>query len=246
LKLPIALPILLLWSIYDIKQREIPGKLGYSAIAVVLAYSVLYYLTIDQAKDTAVLPPPVHAGVNLALLAMLAVVSQLGLLGWGDFAAFLIVAIDAPRPPFYGVAVFTPLLTTLFYFVLAYMLIPAALFVANLTNLEEVRKLPSLGYKILYMLTARPKTVVEVLKSPGWWYPLNVCGTYRKSFNIYLDPPDIVAELKEALRKGCHKPDDKIWFSFGVPGIPIIALAYLSALILGDRLLLNLITTLAN
>ena len=224
----ITVVILIVLSLYDVKTRELPRGLVYSSLFLLLAGRILYGVSMPHKLLL------IYAIFDSILLAMMAFMAGLGLIGWGDVAALAIITVSSPTPS-YAAHIMPPLLLVLIYYVIIVGIIMVSTAVYNMIfHKEMLSELPG-RYKVIYLFIARPMRVQEILKKPGWWYPLNLCGEYKTSFNIYLDPPDIVKQVKQALNKGCIKKDSIIWVTYGLPGLPIITLAYILALTIGDK-----------
>ncbi len=224
----ITVVVLIVLSLYDIKTRELPRGLVYSSLLLLFVGRILYGLGMPHRFLL------IYVIFDSILLAMMALMARLGLIGWGDVAALAIITVSSPTPS-YAAHIMPPLLLVLIYYVLVVGVIMVSTAIYNtIFHREALSKLPN-RYKVIYLFIARPMKAQKILKKPGWWYPLNLCGEYKTSFNIYLDPPDIVKQVKQALNKGCIKEDSIIWVTYGLPGIPIITLAYILALTIGDK-----------
>ena len=224
----ITVVVLIVLSLYDVKTRELPRGLVYSSLFLLLVGRILYGISIPHKLLL------IYAIFDSILLAMMALMAGLGLIGWGDVAALAIVTVSSPTPS-YAAHIMPPLLLVLIYYVIIVGIIMVSTAIYNVIfHKDALSELPG-HYKVIYLFIARPMRVQEILEKPGWWYPLNLCGEYKTSFNIYLDPPDIVKQVKQALNKGCIKKDSIIWVTYGLPGLPIITLAYILALTIGDK-----------
>jgi len=224
----ITVAVLIVLSLYDIKTRELPRGLVYSSLLLLLIGRILYGVSVPHRLLL------VYVMFDSILLAMMALMAWLGFIGWGDVAALAIITVSSPTPS-YAAHIMPPLLLVLIYYVVIVGIIMVSTAIYNaVLHRDALSKLPG-RYKAIYLFIARPMRAQEILKKPGWWYPLNLCGEYKTSFNIYMDPPDIVKQVKQALNKGCIKKDSIIWVTYGLPGLPIITLAYVLALIIGDK-----------
>lgn len=234
-----ALLVLAVLSLHDIRARELPPRMVHASLALVAVLRVAEYMLHPPAPPA---PLWLYAAVDAIMLAATAAVAALGLLGWGDVAALLIVAVASPLPSASS-RIMPPLLPTLLYYVAMGAGAALANFALNLIqSREELRKLPP-RYRIAYALLARPVEARKLMERPGWWYPLNLCGRYSLRFNIYMNPEDVAKELKKALGKGCIKYRDRLWASYAFPGVPMITTAYALALVLGDKPLLAIACT---
>jgi len=224
----ITIAVLAVLSLYDIKARELPRGLVYSSLIILL---VARLLSGFQIPSKLVL---VYALFDVVLLAMLAIMAWLKLIGWGDVAALAIIAASTPTPV-YSARIMPPLLLVLIYYVIIVGILMVSTAIYNMVfHRSALSQLPP-RYRIIYLFIARPLKAEKILKKPGWWYPLNLCGEYRTTFNIYLDPPDIARQVQQAISKGCVKKDSTIWVTYGLPGLPIITAAYILAILIGDK-----------
>ncbi|RUM48017.1 MAG: hypothetical protein DSY37_00855 [Hyperthermus sp.] len=239
----IALVSLALLSIDDVKRREISEKEYLIALAlVVLGKLCDGWLGQDYFTAPSILVP-LYVTVNAMLVGFAAIIAWLRILGWGDVAVLALIMAASPAAPRQGM-VFPTVLVTLMYYVTLMLTLGLLNALYNLSlNREDLKKLPW-RYRVIYAFTAKPVEAEVLVKKPSWWYPLNICGKYRLSFNIYMEPSDIVNEVRKALKKKCIHNASKIWVSYGIPGIPLLSLAYLASLTLGDKLFLNAIEAL--
>lgn len=230
-----ALVALAVASIEDLRKREVSELCYAICLAAVAAAKVADYSILGLPLYWGLLPLTIYLALDAAMLAAGAVLALLGLYGWGDVAFMLLIALASPGAPTRG-AVLPALLLSLLYSGVA----TAALALYNATvNLAKHRRLLSQvprGLRLYYLLAARPVKAGELVEKPGWRYPLSLCNRYTTRFDIYKNPEDIAREVREVIRRGCVSPSDYVWTSYGLPGIPLLALGYAAALILGDPL----------
>jgi len=224
-------------SMEDIRRREISEK------HVLLLASIVAVTTLLEKtwRFASLLPATVYIALNTMLVVGVAVAALLGTLGWGDVAALAIIFISAPTVPRADAALPTLMVVLSYYllFMLAYVTYNLA---ANITHARhELKRLPSHRLRIIYALIARPKRAREIIEKPGWWYPLNLCGKYTVRFDLYLNPPDIRRNVRQAMSKGCLGKDEILWVTYGIPAIPLLTLAYAVTLALGDYPLLAIL-----
>ncbi|BES82131.1 A24 family peptidase C-terminal domain-containing protein [Pyrodictium abyssi] len=232
-----AILALLAFSLYDIKTRELPEKHVYAALAIMLILRVAEYRLYGL---DVLFPLWVYIVLDGVILAATATVAILGFFGWGDVAVLLLITMASPVAEG-NCIIMPPALMVLVYYVLANVAIMVANLVVNVTrNMHELRRLP-LRYRLIYALIARPVNVQRLLDKPGWWYPLSLCGNYTVKFNIYLDPDDIVEEVRKAIRKGCTSQSDTVWVTYGIPGVPLFTASYMLTLLVGDKPLLSML-----
>lgn len=220
-----------LLSIEDIKRREIDEK----HVAALLVATIISSLVSRSWDTRTVLPSKVYVVINIVLILGVSLAALMGTLGWGDVAALLVIFTASPLVVKPG-SLLPSLMVVLFYYLGAMFIYVAVNALINIIRHRgELRKLPSWKLRLVYTLIGRPRRARDFIEKPGWWYPLSLCGRYRIRFDINLDPPDIAKEVRKALRKGCIERDDVIWSSYGIPAIPLLTAAYVSALLLGDR-----------
>lgn len=230
----LAVPTLAILSIYDLRTREIPAKAALAGAALVAASRI-----VEGVNYHGIIPLKIYAAIDLTVISLLALTAFIGALGWGDVVAAVIVAIASPFPPRNSI-LFPAVLLTIAYYVLIMILFSIGLAAYNLAvNRKELRKLPP-KYRLVYVLIARPIAVKDFLKGRArWWYPLHLCGKYRISFNIYLNPEDVEEQVRKALAKGCVRRGEKLWSTYGIPALPLLTIAYTLSLLLGDKPLLK-------
>jgi len=233
----VALTILALLSFYDIKTRNIPNKVAYTGLVLVLILRVVTYYKYGHPLFGYLKFYILFSGILVAVLALTAIT---GVMGWGDVFSFIIVMVAQPLPSL-SVKLLPPLLVTVMLFSISIIL----LFIVQLTynllfNFRHIVDLGYARYRIIYPLIGKPMKIRNILVSK-WWYPLNLCNKYSIRFNIYMDPPDVHRLVRDAIKRGCHNENDYVWVTYGVPGVAIIALSYLLTLIIGDSLIINLI-----
>lgn len=236
----VALAALIAFSFEDLKKREVEAREVALAITLTAAVKAVECVTMGDCI-AGVLPVKAYIAIDAVILASNAAIALAGLHGWGDVIAVLLAVTASP-----GAAsrqgIFPVSLTMLFYYIIAMLLLTLYNVVYNLARSRgELSKLPP-RIRLVYLATARPMKASKLLRGNSWWYPLNLCGKYSVRFNIYMDPEDVSRMMREAVRKGCIKPEDTVWASYGVPGIPLLALAYAATLLAGDKPLLVLLS----
>ncbi len=235
----VAVAALIAFSVEDLRKREVESTRVALAIALTAGVKVVECIAAKGCVE-GLLPAKVYAVIDAVILASNAVIALTGLHGWGDVIAVLLAVIASPGAARPG-DVFPVSLTMLFYYITAMLAFALYNVIYNLAkSRSELSKLPP-RVRLVYMAIARPMSATKLLHSGGWWYPLNLCGKYSVRFNIYMDPEDVEREVREAIRRGCLKPEDTVWVSYGVPGIPLLTTAYVAALLIGDRPLLALL-----
>lgn len=233
----VAILVLTALSIHDVKTRELPDKLVYASLAIIVFLRIAEYWVVGF---NTILPLWFYIVVDIVLLGMTAVIAWLGYFGWGDVAVLALITVASPIAEGQCI-IMPPLLMVIIYYVLLTMILMVANMLVNITaHRRDLARLPA-KYRLIYAFIARPIRARKLSQNPGWWYPLNLCGKYSVRFNIYVDPPDIAKEVSLAIQRGCVKPNDKVWATYGVPGIPLFTVAYILTLILGDGLLLSVL-----
>jgi preflagellin peptidase FlaK len=221
--------VLAVLSVYDIKFRELPPKLVASSLLLLGLLRLIEGFSLDKRILA------VYIIFDILILLIISVIAYMKLLGWGDVAAIAIICVSAPTPVPPSKILPPPLLTLVYYVIIVTVLMAANLIINIIKYRKYLSKLPP-KYRLLYLIMARPRKAIDIIRNPGWWYPLNLCGKYSLSFDIYLDPPDISRKVRQAIESGCLKRDDIVWVTYGLPGVPIITIAYVIALLIGDSI----------
>ena len=234
-----AVAALIVFSVEDLRRREVASIQVALAIALTAAIKAVECIAVNGCVK-GLLPVKVYVAIDAVILASNAIIALTGLHGWGDVITVLLAVIASPGAAKSG-DVFPVSLTMLFYYIIAMLALAMYNMIYNLAkSRDELLKLPP-KIRLIYMAIAQPMSAANLLHGKRWWYPLNLCGKYGIKFNIYMDPEDIEREVREAIRKGCLKPEDRVWASYGVPGIPLLTMAYIAALLIGDKPLLALL-----
>jgi len=233
----VAILTLLFLSFEDARSREV--SVQPFLIAVVICGLIAF-----------IGPKPSGFELMLSLIENALVIIPLLILvlaklkGLGDLLAFIVVMASSPflEDRF---CVFTLSFTTLFYYVLLFSVIAVANLVYVLIKyFDEVKLLR--GYeKIIFPFIARPIPVKELVEGrKKWWFPIKICGKRSLMINVNVEYEDIIREVKSAVDRGCTHLADRIWAVYGFPAIPLITTAYIIALVVGDKLLVEFISKL--
>ena len=229
-----AVAALLVASVEDMRRREVSERCYAACLAGVVAAKLLD-IVAGHSLYYGPLPLSLYIVLDVFMLGAGAVLALLKLYGWGDVAFMLLIAVASPGAPRPG-SVLPALLLSLLYSGAA----TAAIAVYNAAvNLALHRRLLSRvppRLRLYYLVAARPVRAEKLAARPGWRYPLSLCGRYKTRFDIYKNPEDIAREVRDAIRRGCITPRDYVWTSYGLPGIPLLALGYAAALAAGDPL----------
>jgi len=229
----VAILTLLYLSFEDVRSREVPVQPFLVAIVICSLTAFIgpkpggFKLMLSLIENALAITP-----LLILVLAKLK--------GLGDLLAFIVVMVSSP---FLGdrFCVFTPSFTTLSYYVFLFSVIAVANLVYVLTRyFDEVNLLR--GYeKIIFPFIARPIPVKELIEGRRkWWFPIKVCGKRSLMINVNVEYEDIIREVKSAVERGCISLADRVWAVYGFPAIPLITTAYIMALVVGDKLLVEL------
>jgi preflagellin peptidase FlaK len=234
----VAASLLSILSIHDVRKRELPEKLTLLSLLIVLTLRILEGLDLN---NKAILPLKAYMIFDVIIVMALSILAHIGSLGWGDVIASIIIVLASPYPTCH-VRFLPPILVTIVFYIIIIIIYSLALAIYNITmKKHQIAKLP-LKYRLIYMFIAKPIKVKDIINGKlKWWYPLSLCGEYKLTFNIYLNPDDVYRDVKKAISKGCIKPNDEIWATYGIPAIPLLTASYVLSLLLGDTILLKLI-----
>ena len=229
----VAIIILSYLSFEDIKHREVP--MWPFLIAIVACGS----LALMGSKPSG-LGLTLSIIENVFVIVLLLVVILLGLKGLGDLLAFIVVTVSSP---FLGgsFCVFTLSFTTLLYYMFLFLGLAIGNFVyVVVKHLDKVSLLH--GYeKIVFPLIARPIPVKDLIEGKRrWWFPIKICGKRNLFFDVNIEPENIVNEIRDAVKRKCISLTDSVWAAYGYPALPLITIAYVIALLVGDKLLVEL------
>jgi preflagellin peptidase FlaK len=244
-KLFIMLGTLVATSIMDIRTREIPPKIWSLIIPTLFLLTSTELLLIKNLFNVVI----TIIGVVIVVIAV-GFLYYVGLMGGGDLFALIAIAVANPWNPFSmirgGNIDFMPfIIPVLIYSSVSVSLLVIAYFFINVAyHRKELSRLPS-KYKIIYVFTAVPVSVSDLLRKK-YWYPLE--RPWRKErYSLFFDVGEEDADIKEILKKmveeGGISIQEKLWSTYGIPFIVLILLGYLFSLIGGDKLLLNILHT---
>ncbi len=233
-----ALVTLIVAGVYDLKAREIPEEVMYlGLIAVVTGFAADNAHLIVNPNSI-----PLFDIMFLLLTSIMVAVSyfvyRAGFYGEGDYYAMLIIGISNPFRT--ATCIFPLIYLVVLYYAFIMLMVSMVNVVLNLINGSIFREKLPLKYRLLYLFVARPMRIKDYIRKPGWWYPLGYCGNYRSSFDIYKNPEDEIKELMEIVSKGkCSS--EIVWVTYGTPAVAYFAIAYILALLLGDKPVLGLL-----
>ncbi len=236
-----VLALLIVASYYDIREREVPSKLMYITVIVAVLSSTMQSVFEGYASIHIL----VYAWtVNIIILLSTALLVRLGMLGSGDLVALVAVAAATATKPLNSSCVFPLLFASFTYAVAGQALLALGILVYNLVKVKHLSKLP-IRLRLVYMFTAIPVKAEKAVAMKGWWYPLTFCNKMLIGFNVNADPDQLRRMLEKDIEKGCIRPDDIVWVSYGLPALPFIAAGVAASLIVGDKPLLALVEALA-
>ena len=230
----VAIIILLYLSFEDIRYREVSV---YPFLIAIIVCSLLTLIGYKPSGFELIL----SIIENIVVAIILLVLVLIRLKGLGDLLAFIVVIASSPflEDRF---CVFTPSFTTLFYYVLLFLVLAIGnLMYVLVKHPAEVRLLR--GYeKIVFPLIARPILVKDLIEGKKkWWFPIKICGKRSLFLDVNVELEDIINEVKSAIKRGCIHSTEKIWATYGYPALPLITVAYIIALLIGDKLLVELV-----
>lgn len=231
----VAALLLAVMGYYDVRQREV----SVWHVAVSYAVVAMLHFLMGLNHGGSLVEPYMLVALNLVLAVVASVLALLKLWGWGDVAALGLAILASPTTTSNSFVMPTAVL------VLLYSSIATIVFmlVNTVRNIVLHRKLLAqlpLRYRIVYTVIAKPVKAGELVEKNTWLYPLNLCGEYRVTFNIYDNPEDVARRVREAMARKCIDREDYVWATYGYPGIAYMALAYIAAIIAGDKPLIYL------
>ncbi len=259
LKIVFIISILLLFSYYDIKYRDIPDKLVWFSLfisIVLFAYSIPYYLgEYGSNLFYAYTLLSLILGIGLFLF-----LRYLDLIGLADLFVVAEVSLLFPLIDIYRVVYvlvkfplhLPPILPIILYS--AVLSIVVGLAKSLYFSFKYYDKIPRdlpLIKKIFLLLVGRPMTIREYLSSKHF-YPLTVYRIvdnklvveHRLSFSVeeeeYEEHQKIVQDL---IDKKYLSPEDYIWVTYGVPYMVPLLLGFLLFLLVGDTPLIMLFSS---
>ena len=250
LKLCIILVTLSYTSILDIKYREVNPRIWlYAGIPLAFITIVVEWIKGFPRIDL------IYMLINLIIvLAAVGGLYYTNLMGGGDLFSLVIIAYSNPINPLveggflknsldFNMPFIIPVLL---YSSLIAILYAVILSVYNLVfNRSEVKRLPR-RIKILYITTAKPIRVRDLIEK-RFWYPLErpwSKNRFRFTFNVEEDDAEVIRKIKRMLNKGRIKPEDKLWCTYGLPFILFITIGIAISFAGGDIILTKLLTTL--
>lgn len=256
-KIVVSLVVLIVFSIYDIKYRDIPDIYVWLFLGVSIAlftFSIPIYMQYG----------PSYLVISFILISLLfgagvpLILYFLGYMGAADVIVIVSLAFLFPYMDVYKYSLLTsdsdyvhipPVFVIVLYSTLVcVMYLP---FRALYTWLVHRDKLPrNIGriLKLVYLFTGTPMKISDYLKSKHY-YPLMVFKEsdygveiiYRSSFNVEDEDYAVHQKhLRHLIDKGRISPDSYIWVTYGIPYIVPLLLGLLLLFIIGDYPLLQL------
>ncbi len=256
LKTGIVFFVLIVFSIYDLRYRDIPDKYVWGFLGVGIGLfisSIPYYLAIYGFSSTlayVLLSIIFGSGLPAALYFM-------GYMGAADVWVLATLSLIYPHVEMYNYVLYKynalihipPIFMVIFYSSIIYVLMMP--FKALYTYIRYRDKIPEsigFGLKILYLFTGTPMRVSEYLVKKHY-YPLMrfrvVNGVlrvdYRASFHAEKEDYRIhQEELRRLLEDKLLSPDTYIWVTYGIPFMVPILIGMIVLYLIGDYPLLLL------
>lgn len=250
-KIVFSLIVLFIFSIYDIKYRDIPDIYVWSFLGISI---VLFIFTITQYEFTVFLISFIMmsllfgGGVPLALYF-------LGYMGAADVIAIVSLAFLFPYTDIYKYSLLTsgvegvhipPIFVIILYSTIVYLVyLPFKIMYILLVHRDKLPRNISYLLKLIYLLTGTPMKISDYLRKKHY-YPLTVFKEndqgveviYRSSFSVEEDYIDHHENLKRLISKGKISPNNYIWVTYGIPYIVLLLFGLVMLLIIGDYPLL--------
>ncbi len=250
---------LLVFSIYDLRYREIPDKYvwGFLGGCILLFVFSLSICNINYPLQFML----VYIITSLVIVpGLFFVLYKLDYIGEADFYVVLGLSFLFPLGNIYRYAVLyedsmfihmPPIIVMVLYSTA--ILVIMTLFRGLVFGLAWKKYLPKnlrIYKKVLLLFIGRPMRIKDFLESKHY-YPLTVFKpsnegvevSYRLSFSVEEEDYRIHQDkLKELIDKGIVDPQQIIWVTYGIPYIVALLFGYLLLLVLGDYPVLSLFT----
>ncbi len=251
-KLGIILAVLIYASILDVRYREVEPKVWLFTGIPVAILTIL----IEWAKG---FPKIDFMYIFLNTILVVAAVGGLyyaNLMGGGDLFSLVIVAYSNPVNPLVEIGFIKSNLGFNMPFIIPVLLYSSVIaimysLVLSLYNLilnkSEVKRLPR-RVRILYIATARPIRVKDLLKK-RFWYPLERPWSkdrFKFAFNVEEDDVEIINTIRMLVSKGKISLEDKLWCTYGLPFILFITIGLIVSCVGGDIILVKVLTSLVS
>ncbi len=258
-KIIYGLVSLLVFSIYDLRYREIPDKYVWGFLSGCILLFIFSLLICNTNYPLQFIL--IYIIMSLVIVpGLFFVLYKLDYIGEADFYVVLGLSILFPLGSIYKYVVFyensmlihiPPILVMVLYSTA--MLVVLTLLKGLVFGLAWKKYLPkNLGIykKILLLFIGKPMRIKDFLKSKHY-YPLTVFKpsnegvevSYRLSFSVEEEDYRIHQnKLKELIDKGIVDPEQIIWVTYGIPYIVALLFGYLLLLVLGDYPVLFLFT----
>ena len=220
----------------DVKTREIYDIVWISFGALGLAIGIYEVVTGSlQIIDIAF---PVAFSTALSLL-----LGRVGLFGFADVEAFIVLSILNPVPsrsikPFFGVTSLIHPLTLFSNSALAGASFSIVLLAMNLfkmfrgVNLFDGLERDSTLRKMVLMATGM-KMNISKIRGPPFQYPLETMEEEGRGIIVMPDIQDDDA-ANEIFRKLENEGGDEVWVSYTLPFLVFILIGYILTLVVGD------------
>ncbi|WP_148677212.1 A24 family peptidase C-terminal domain-containing protein [Staphylothermus hellenicus] len=250
-KIAFSLIVLSIFSIYDIKYRDIPGIYVWfflGASIVLFIFTITWYEITWFLMSFIVMSLLFGGGVPLALYF-------LGYMGSADVIAIVSLAFLFPYTDVYKYSLLAssvggihvpPIFVIILYSTIVYLVyLPFKIIYVLLVHRDKLPRNSGYLLKLVYLLTGTPMKVSDYLRKKHY-YPLMVFKEtdqgvkviYRSSFNVEEDYIDHHENLKRLIGKGKISPSNYIWVTYGIPYIVLLLFGLIMLLIVGDYPLL--------
>lgn len=219
----IAVAMLLVTSYMDLKTREIDPRIwipfGVIAIALIV---VRLYAGDESMGSLYILLSLIAPGVLLAL-------SLVGMMGFADPIAMLVVSLLIPSPPpglLIPPSMFILVLSSLS--MLFSLVIPISIY--NIKYLQMIRRICGSIYLTAVIAATGVAISIERFERTRFLYPLvyperhgdSIRWVCRASFNIDEEPGTHRARIRALVEEGFVDKSEKIFVTWGVPYILFI------------------------
>ncbi|MEM1661571.1 MAG: A24 family peptidase C-terminal domain-containing protein [Desulfurococcaceae archaeon] len=247
---------LTVFTIYDVKYRDVPDKLVYATLTVsIVLFLTLFALYFDSVEFILFLIYLVFSLV--AGLGVFLLIFKLGYIGKADVFIIAELTLLFPYRDIYSLNIIgrgeavhlPPIIPIVLYsniLSLMFIIFKSTVFAIKYRKFLP-RELP-IHKRLLLVVFGRPMSIAEYLKSKHY-YPLTlfrivegrVVKTYRLTFHVEAEDHWVHQnELKKLIDNGFVNPNDYIWVTYGVPYMLPLLITIILVVLVGDYPLLYL------
>lgn len=248
-----AFSVLSVFSIYDVKYRDIPDKYVWFSLFVSIALFALtvtlYVVVLDSLQLTLLILYIVFSfitGVGVFVL-----IYRLGFIGKADVFVIAELTLLFPYVDVYDFVVFRhrgvlhlpPVIPIVLYSnIISLLFIVFKSMVFSVIYRKFIPKDLPLRRRALLVIFGRPMSVSKFLLTKHY-YPLtlirlvdgNVVKTHRLTFKVEEEDYRVHQEnLRELVSRGYIKPEEVIWVTYGVPYMLPLLITMVLFLLIGD------------